>query len=74
VYGGRKRRGVKKPKFRKGSGALIRNILQQLEKAGYVKTEKQGRVVTPQGMAFLDKNAAEIKSEIVKDIPALAKY
>lgn len=74
VFGGRKRRGVKRPKFRKGSGAIIRNILQQLEKIGFVKTEKHGRVVTPKGRAFLDKSAAELKRELQEEIPALAKY
>ncbi len=74
AYGGRKRRGVEPPKFRKGSGAIIRNALHQLEKAGFVKKTEEGRVVTPQGRAFLDKIAAEIKKELVQQIPALAKY
>jgi len=74
IYGGRKRRGVKRPKFRKGSGAIIRNILQQLEKNGFVRTEKHGRVVTPEGRTFLDKSAAELKRELQEEIPALAKY
>ncbi len=73
-YGGRKRRGVKPPKFRKGSGAIIRNALHQLEKLGFVKKTKEGRVITPAGRSFLDKTAAEIKKEIVKEIPALEKY
>lgn len=74
AYGGRKRRGVEPPKFRKGSGAIIRNALHQLEKAGFVKKTEEGRVVTPQGRAFLDKIAAEIKKELEQQIPALAKY
>ena len=74
VYGGRKRRGVEPPKFRKGSGSIIRKALQQLEKAGFVKQTPEGRVVTPQGRSFLDKTAAELKRELVKEIPALEKY
>jgi small subunit ribosomal protein S19e len=74
VYGGRKRRGVEPPKFRKGSGSIIRKALQQLEKAGFVKQTSEGRVVTPQGRSFLDKTAAELKRELVKEIPALEKY
>jgi len=74
AYGGRKRRGVEPPKFRKGSGAIIRNALHQLEKAGFVKKTEEGRIVTPQGRAFLDKIAAEIKKELEQQIPALAKY
>ena len=74
VYGGRKRRGAEPPKFRKGSGSIIRKALQQLEKAGFVKQTSEGRVVTPQGRSFLDKTAAELKRELVKEIPALEKY
>jgi small subunit ribosomal protein S19e len=74
AYGGRKRRGVEPPKFKKGSGAIIRNALHQLEKAGFVKKTEEGRIVTPQGRAFLDKIAAEVKKELVEQIPALAKY
>ena len=49
----------------KGSGAIIRRVLQQLEKAGYVRTtEKNGRELTNSGRSLLDKTAAEIqKSE-----------
>lgn len=74
IYGGRKRRGSKPPKFRKGSGAIIRKALQQLEKAGFVEKKDKGRVVTAKGRAFLDKSASEIKKELVKEIPALEKY
>jgi small subunit ribosomal protein S19e len=74
VYGGRKRRGSKPPKFRKGSGAIIRNALQQLEKAEFVEKRDKGRIVTAKGRSFLDKSAAEVKRQLVKSIPALAKY
>lgn len=74
AYGGRKRRGSEPPKFRKGSGSIIRKALQQLEKAGFVEKTKEGRVVTPKGRSFLDRIAAEIKRKLVKEIPALAKY
>ncbi|HIP62762.1 MAG TPA: 30S ribosomal protein S19e, partial [Archaeoglobus profundus] len=52
----------------------IRKALQQLEKAGFVKKTPEGRVVTPKGRSFLDKIATEIKKELVKKIPELAKY
>ncbi|WP_456369343.1 30S ribosomal protein S19e [Geoglobus sp.] len=74
AYGGRKNRGVKPEKFRKGSGSIVRKALQQLEKAGFVSRTEEGRVVTPQGRSFLDRVAAEIKKELEKEIPALAKY
>lgn len=73
-YGGRKRRGSKPPKFRKGSGAIVRNALHQLEQLGFVKKTREGRVVTPMGRSFLDKIATELKSELVSQLPALEKY
>jgi len=73
-YGGRKRRGSKPAKFRKGSGAIVRNALHQLEQLGFVKKTREGRVVTPMGRSFLDKVATELKSELVSKIPALEKY
>lgn len=65
VYGGKKNRGVKPERFYKGSGKIIRVILQQLEKSGLIKqTEKgvhKGRIITPKGQKFLNKAAKEIK-------------
>ena len=58
-YGGRKNRGHKPEHFYKGSGSIIRKILQQLEAAGFVekasKKGHKGRVLTPKGKSFLDK-------------------
>ncbi len=60
-YGGRTGRRVRPEHFKKGSGHIIRLILQQLEEAGFVtKVEKKGRKITPQGISFLDKAAARI--------------
>lgn len=77
-YGGKKNRGHKPERFYKGSGNIIRKILQQLEKAELIKqTEKglhKGRSVTPKGKKFLDKIATEIvgvqpkKKEEVKKV------
>lgn len=61
LYGGRKNRGHKPEHYYKGSGKLIRVILQQLEKEGLIrqtaKGNHKGRVVTPKGKSFLDKLA-----------------
>lgn len=74
-YGGRKNRGTRPKHAAKGSGAIIRKALQQLEKAGLVQTIKgKGRVVTPEGRRLLDSLSADIKREIEKVIPALSKY
>ncbi len=58
-YGSKKNRGHKREEFRRASGKIIRSILQQLEKNGYVKKDKKGnfsgRVITPKGKSFLDK-------------------
>lgn len=63
-YGGKKNRGVKKEHFYKGSGNILRKSLQQLEKAGFIKSSEKGvhkgRVITPKGRSFLDKIAAQI--------------
>ena len=64
AFGGRKRRGHKPAKHRKAGGKIIRLMIQQLEKAGYIKKvekPKKGRVITPKGQKFLNKIAKGIK-------------
>ena len=62
VYGGKKNRGHKPEHKFRASGAIIRKILQQLEAAELVKTEKgKGRTVTPKGRALLDTTVKELK-------------
>ncbi|MDK2876151.1 MAG: small subunit ribosomal protein S19e [Archaeoglobaceae archaeon] len=73
-YGGRKRRGVKPAHFRRGSGAIIRNALHQLEQLGFVKKTPMGRVLTPAGRAYLDRIANELKAELSNTLPELSKY
>jgi small subunit ribosomal protein S19e len=63
-YGGKKRKGVATGAFAKGSGSVVREALQQLEKAGYVKKLKVGRQMTPEGQAFLDNMAHKVKSKM----------
>ncbi|MBU5575170.1 MAG: 30S ribosomal protein S19e [Candidatus Aenigmatarchaeota archaeon] len=63
VYGKLRRRGHKPPHHRKAGGKIIRLMLQQLEKAGFItKTEKpkKGRIITPKGIKFLDKVSNKI--------------
>ncbi len=63
-YGGKRDRGHKTEHFYKGSGAVIRNILQQLEKEGLVEKKieglRKGRVITAKGKSLLDKTATDI--------------
>ncbi len=73
-YGGRHRNGVTAVHFSKGSGSVAREALQQLEKAGFVKAQKTGRTISSAGQSFLDNAANEVKSELAKSNPAIAKY
>ncbi|MCD4740717.1 30S ribosomal protein S19e [archaeon] len=60
-YGAAKNRGSKPEKHKKAGGKIIRTSLQQLEKAGLIKTEKgRGRLITPKGQSLLEKTASEI--------------
>ena len=54
VYGSRKRRGHKPEHKYPASGSVIREIFQQLEKAGLVRSEKgRGRMITQKGKMLL---------------------
>lgn len=62
-YGGRIKRGYAPAKFKRAGGNMIRKILQQLEKAGYIeKDSKNGRKITAKGRKFLDNVAKVAKS------------
>jgi small subunit ribosomal protein S19e len=74
-YGGRKRRGAKPNKFQKGSGAIVRTALQQLERAGFImKRGTKGREMTDIGRSYMDKLSSALKKELSKAIPELEKY
>ena len=63
-YGGRKDRGMQPKKFKKGSGKIIRTVLQQAEKAGIlekIKDKRSGRKLTKKGKQMLDEVARGIK-------------
>lgn len=69
-YGGKKDLGSSPEKFRRGSGAIIRGALHQLEDAGLIEKVEGGRIVTSKGRSFLDKSSVLVK----KEVPELAKY
>jgi small subunit ribosomal protein S19e len=74
-YGGRIDRGAKPEHARKGSGAIVRKALQQLQTAGLVKPlRNEGRVVTSEGRQLIDRLATQIKKELEKTQPELKKY
>lgn len=54
AYGGTRDRGSRPYRFRRGSGAIIRRIFQQLEAAGFVVKSKSGRSISPTGQSYLD--------------------
>ena len=66
-YGGLRNRGVKPEHFYRGSGNILRKILQQLEKAELVSRDQsgKGRIISPQGMKFVDNAAREVASKVL---------
>lgn len=63
LYGGRKNLGHQPDHKRPASGAVIRKVLQQLDAAGLVRTEKgKGRMITPKGQSLINRVTKELKS------------
>ncbi len=67
-YGSKQNRGMKPEKFRKGSGKIIRTILQQAEKAGLLEKKNEpgkraGRSLTERGKELL-KNIKSDNNQI----------
>ena len=74
-YGASKAVGYGRARHRYASGAIIRNVIHELEKLGYVeKIEKKGRVLTKHGTQKLDRLATEILSELIAKEPHLSIY
>jgi len=62
IYGSRKNRGHKPEHSFPASGSIIRKSYQQLEKTGFVRTEKgKGRMITPKGQKFLNGIAKSLR-------------
>ena len=67
IYGGRANLGSRPEHFRKSGGAIIRNILQQLQNAGLVQViPRKGRILTSAGVSLLDNTAHEILKELAE--------
>lgn len=66
-FGGKQQDRPKPAHFKKGSGSIIRKVTQQLEAAGLIQkttiSGKKGRVLTPKGKSFVDKQAAALAKE-----------
>ena len=61
-YGNRKDHVVHRHHHVKAGGSIIRDSLQELERANFVKNTKAGRIITPRGKSFIDKICKEMKS------------
>ncbi|PSQ23045.1 30S ribosomal protein S19e [Halobacteriales archaeon QS_8_65_32] len=71
--GGSTRYRVAPPRSSRGSGKIVRTILQQLEEAGYVdRAEGEGRRVSADGRALLDEVAGEVLEDLNR--PELKRY
>jgi len=74
-YGGKRDRGSAPYHARSGSRAVLREIVQQLEKSGLLQPYKtRGRRVSPAGMKLLDSVSRDLLTELSKTRPELAKY
>ncbi|MGH9918541.1 MAG: 40S ribosomal protein S19, partial [Nitrososphaerales archaeon] len=65
------------PKHHRDAGSsVIRNLMKGLEKAELVQKQKTNgpRVLTPKGVALMDKISKDIFKELVKQNPALERY
>ena len=54
-YGSKKGHVVHRHHHVKSGGSIIKDAFDALEKKGYIKSTKQGRVITAGGKSFLDK-------------------
>ena len=74
-YGGKRDRGSAPYHARNGSRAVLREIVQQLEKAGLLQPYKTlGRRVTASGQKLVDTVSRDLLRGLAAERPALAKY
>jgi small subunit ribosomal protein S19e len=74
AYGGSKAVAYFPKHHRDAGGSSIRRILKQLEQAELVTKTRNGRVLTPKGMAMLDKLSKQLLDGMVEENKALARY
>ena len=73
-YGGRVDRGSRMYHPGTGSRAIVRHMLEALEKIGYVKKNQRGRQISPQGQAFIDKAVNGVMKAVVETDKSMEKY
>ncbi len=59
-YGSKRAHWVKRHHHYRAGGSVIKDAFDALEKKGYIKSTKEGRVITPGGKSLLDKLSNEI--------------
>ncbi|MCL4345084.1 MAG: 30S ribosomal protein S19e [Candidatus Thermoplasmatota archaeon] len=73
-YGGKKDGGSKPYHPASGSRSIVRHMFNKLEELGLVKKSENGRVVTPNGQAMLDKASKKVMERLAEERPELKKY
>ncbi len=74
VYGGAKAVGYAFRHHRDTGSSVIRRVLKQLEQAELVSKTPKGRILTPKGVALLDKVSKDIFKVLSEEQPPLARY
>jgi len=75
AYGGSKQVGYFPKHHRDAGSSAVRKILKGLERAELVgKQGTSGRVLTPKGVALLDKISKDVFKDQAKQNPALERY
>jgi len=74
AYGGSKALAYSPKHHRDAGGSNIRRILKQLEQAELVGKTPKGRVLTPKGVAMLDKLSKDVFAAVSQGDKALARY
>jgi small subunit ribosomal protein S19e len=74
-YGGKRDRGSAPYHARSGSRSIAREIVQQLQGAGLVRSDKnRGRRLTAEGQKLIDTVARDVLKGLAEKQPELAKY
>jgi small subunit ribosomal protein S19e len=74
-YGGKRDRGSAPYHARTASRAVVREIVQQLEKSGLLQPQKnRGRRISAEGQRLLDTASRAVLTELAAKRPELAKY
>jgi small subunit ribosomal protein S19e len=74
-YGGRCDHGSAPYHAVRGSRAIARNVVKQLEASKLIKVERgRGRSITSTGQALIDNTSHEVLKELAVNNPELTKY